>query len=205
MARLLLRSVKTLTLTHPPSSRRSYLAFNDNLLRILSTEITYFSDYHHPLTPPPTFRSFDIEDRPGEPWVRLRRDGVRIDATMFDGVAPVPEEKRRVYEGETRLHVSFVVEVTKGDEVLEFVCSAWPESMQVERVFPMRRSAGITRPYMGRKFKYLPEDLQKVMLDYLEEGGVDDELAMFLHQYMANKDKSEILRWMKKIESFVKK
>jgi len=43
------------------------------------------------------------------------------------------------------------------------------------------------------------------VLGYLEERDVDDELAEFLHQYMANKDKAELLRWMKTVESCVQK
>ena len=40
---------------------------------------------------------------------------------------------------------------------------------------------------------------------FLQEREVDDELAEFLHDYMANKEKMELLRWLKTVESFVEK
>lgn len=51
----------------------------------------------------------------------------------------------------------------------------------------------------------LDEEMQEAVRDYLEERGVNDELAAFLHDYMANKDRTELLRWLKNVESYVKK
>ena len=75
---------------------------------------------------------------------------------MFDGVAPIPQAKKAIYEGEVRLHLSLVVEVSKGedlDSVLVFVCSAWPESLEVQKVFPLGKRTARVQPYMGRNFK----------------------------------------------------
>lgn len=46
---------------------------------------------------------------------------------------------------------------------------------------------------------------RRSVVAYLEERGVDDELAEFLHEYMVNKDKSELLRWLRIVESYVQK
>lgn len=51
----------------------------------------------------------------------------------------------------------------------------------------------------------LSKEVQTAVLCYLAEREVDDELAVFLHQYMANKDKAELLRWLKTVEAYVQK
>jgi hypothetical protein len=50
------------------------------------------------LQPPTSFKSFAVEDRPGEQWVRLcaahrgTEEAIKIDATLFDGAAePGPD------------------------------------------------------------------------------------------------------------------
>jgi len=40
---------------------------------------------------------------------------------------------------------------------------------------------------------------------FLQEREVDAELAEFLHEYVENKEKMELLRWLKTVESFVEK
>lgn len=44
---------------------------------------------------------------------------------------------------------------------------------------------------------------REAVTKFLKEREVDDELAGFLHDYMANKEKMELLRWLKTIESFL--
>lgn len=51
----------------------------------------------------------------------------------------------------------------------------------------------------------LDDELQDAIYDFLEERGIDDDLAVFLHRYMKNKDKTEYLRWMEILKSFVEK
>lgn len=51
----------------------------------------------------------------------------------------------------------------------------------------------------------LDDEFQNSLLEFLEERGVTDELAAFLHEYMINKDKTELLRWMENVKSFVEK
>lgn len=88
-----------------------------------------------------------MEDRPGEQWVRLHAaragavaEEVKIEATMLDGAAEPPPEDAPLFqrveslERGPRLHLSLIVEVTRGDRVLEFVCSAWPDELAVHHV-----------------------------------------------------------------------
>lgn len=53
------------------------------------------------------------------------------------------------------LHITFIVDIFKGEgsNVLEFVCSAWPNSMEIEKVFMRDREQMAGSPYMGPGFK----------------------------------------------------
>lgn len=133
---------------------------------------------------------------------------------MFDGLAPIPEHLQRVYEGEERLHSSVTVEVRKGEEededdgsVLVIVCSAWPESIEVKKVFPVKKESGkaAKQPNMSRNFKDLSEEMQKSILDFLEQREINNELAEFIHVYMANKDRVELYRWLNTIKAYIEK
>jgi len=52
-------------------------------------------------------------------------------------------------------------------------------------------------------FRDLSAKVQEKFYEYLDERGVNDELAVFLHEYMMNKDRIELLRWMDSLKSFV--
>lgn len=43
------------------------------------------------------------------------------------------------------------------------------------------------------------------MHQFLEARGVNDELSVFLHEYMMNKDRIELIRWLCGLKSFVEK
>lgn len=199
--------------------RRS--AFLDRLLRSLRSEIS--SCRPEPAPPlPPSAAPFTVDDRPGEQWIRLRRafsaaeggggeeEEVRVDATMVDGaVAPTRSGAVADGGGPPRMHISVHVEVsktTRPDMALHFECSAWPEEMDVERVYPVRRGAPAPeQQYMGRQFRELDEEMQGAVRDYLEQRGVNDELAEFLHSYMENKEQTELVRWLRNVECYLKK
>lgn len=51
----------------------------------------------------------------------------------------------------------------------------------------------------------MDEDLQESLLEYLEERGINDDLAVFLHDYVANKDVCEHVRWMGNIKAYLEK
>ena len=46
---------------------------------------------------------------------------------------------------------------------------------------------------------------REAVTKFFKEREVDEELAEFLHGYMANKEKMELLRWLKTVESFLDK
>ena len=47
--------------------------------------------------------------------------------------------------------------------------------------------------------------VQESFREYLVARGVNNELSAFLHDYMMNKDRIELLRWMDRLKSFVEK
>jgi hypothetical protein len=116
--------------------------------------------------PPTSFKSFAVEDRPGEQWVRLRAahrgtEEIKIDATLFDGAAePGPDaplfNRVEALEQGPRLHLSLIVEVARADRVLGFICSAWPDDLAVRHVLTLRGAGAAAGDRSGRDFAYGP-------------------------------------------------
>ncbi|TXG68704.1 hypothetical protein EZV62_003639 [Acer yangbiense] len=75
----------------------------------------------------------------GEQWIRLKgnfgeNEDIKVEATMFDGSIPV--SKAGGPGQDVKLHISLVINIHKGDgEVLEFLCSAWPNSIEITNLF----------------------------------------------------------------------
>ncbi|XP_047050050.1 uncharacterized protein At2g39795, mitochondrial-like [Lolium rigidum] len=228
MARALLRRALSLAPAAPPglpafsSSTATATAvaplrspFDDRLLRLLRTEISYISDRRPPYRPPTSFKSFAVEDRPGEQWVRLRAahgptEQIKIDATLFDGAAePGPDaslfHRVEALERGPRLHLSLIVEVARADRVLGFICSAWPDDLTIRHVLTLRGAGAAAGDRGGRDFAKLEPAEREAVKKFLQEREVDAELAEFLHEYVANKEKMEMLRWLKTVEAFVEK
>ncbi|KAJ6862191.1 hypothetical protein NC652_039130 [Populus alba x Populus x berolinensis] len=180
--------------------------FEANILRIIDKEIDYQSEYAPPYQPEMRFHSFTVEDRSGEQWMIMRGkyddiEDVKLEVTMFDGYVTVPKLGDDASGEDVRLHISFIVDVSKGDggENLEFLCSAWPDRLEIQKVYLLRGEKMPGRPYMGPDFRKLNKELQKRLREYLEARGVNDELSFFLHDYMLNKDRIELIQWLGKI------
>lgn len=54
-------------------------------------------------------------------------------------------------------------------------------------------------------YRELDDEMQDALYEFLEERGINDELAIFLHEYMKNKDKTEFIRWLGIVKSFIEK
>ena len=54
-------------------------------------------------------------------------------------------------------------------------------------------------------FRKLSGKIQTKFREFLAERGIDKELSMFLHEYMMNKDRCELIRWLGTVESFVER
>ncbi|XP_004515528.1 uncharacterized protein At2g39795, mitochondrial isoform X1 [Cicer arietinum] len=228
---LLFRSLRK-TLTHqihiqqqrlcicPPHiiSRRNYIsemrkkAFEGNIARLIRNEIQYELQSSPPSNPPNNkFGSFLVDGRPGERWVTLKRqfadENIKVEVTMFDGAVPAPKASGGVANAdEVQLHITLIVNISKGDGgVLEIMCSAWPDSIEIKRLFIRARKNMPAEPYSGPEFEELDDDLQDSLYDFLDVRGVNEELAVFLHKYMKHKDKAELIGWMEKVKSFIER
>ncbi|KAI3941133.1 hypothetical protein MKW98_009203 [Papaver atlanticum] len=189
--------------------------FEGNILRILRNEIQYESEYAPPKEPVTTVGSFTVEDRPGEQWIRLRRkygeEDIQIESTMFDGICPAPKNSDDDTDDDAdrkmQLRISSIVSISKGenDSVLQFVCFAWPDRLEIQNVFVLRRDGMVVKRYAGQNFKDLEDKLQSSLQEFLDARGVSEELAVSLHEYMKNKDKIELIRWMGNVRSFIEK
>ncbi|XP_073292017.1 uncharacterized protein At2g39795, mitochondrial-like isoform X2 [Primulina huaijiensis] len=182
--------------------------FEGKILRLIRYEIQYELDRSPPFPPIPEFDAFKVEEKPGEQWIRLSRkfgadEEIKIEVTMFDGSLPIKKDGDDAEDG-VQLHITLIVEIFKEDkDVMQFVCSAWPDSIEIRKVFIRRRDQIKGHPYTGPRFKELDDELQDSLYDFLEARGIDDDLAVFLHQYITNKDKTEYIRWLEKVKSFV--
>lgn len=98
-----------------------------------------------------------MDSRPGKQYLQLRKkhnekEDIKVDATMFDGFISGESGSDDV-----KHHISLVVDIIKGegDNVLQFICSAWPSTMGIEKVFQyqQQKPVPITNPFMGPDFK----------------------------------------------------
>ncbi|XP_021769420.1 uncharacterized protein At2g39795, mitochondrial-like [Chenopodium quinoa] len=184
--------------------------FDSNIIRIIRTEVEYQTEYAPPQEPPASFSFFSIEDRPGEQFVRLRRkfgekEDIKIEATMFDGCVSDPKTGDDADGEDTRLHISLLVDIYKGEgsDGLGFVCSAWPDGLEIMKVYMLHGNKLLPKAHMGPNIRKLDPKLRKALHQYLEARGVDGELSVFLHHYMVNKDRTELLRWLETVKCFV--
>ncbi|XP_010459123.1 PREDICTED: uncharacterized protein At2g39795, mitochondrial-like [Camelina sativa] len=183
-------------------------AFEGNILRLIRSEIQSELDHSPPLQPEERFGPFTVDERPGEQWISLRRkfgdkEDIKIEATMFDGSVPSSKSTSSNPE-DVQLHITFIVNISKGDcQTFEIMCSAWPDTIQISKFFVRKSSKNSPNAYIGPEFQEMEEELQDSVYRFLEERGIGDELAEFLHQYMKNKDKAEYIRWMETVKSYV--
>jgi len=103
-----------------------------------------------------SFNFFSVEDRPGEQFVRLRRkfeekEDIKIEATMFDGCVSIPKAGDDTDGEDIRLHISLLVDIHKGEgsDGLGFVCSAWPDGLEIMKVYMLRGNGMLPKAYMG--------------------------------------------------------
>ncbi|KFK43828.1 hypothetical protein AALP_AA1G179000, partial [Arabis alpina] len=106
---------------------------------------------------------------------------------------------------DVQLHITFIVNISKGGdgETLEIMCSAWPDTIQISNFFIRKSSKSSPNAFIGPQFEQMEDELQDLLYRFLEERGISDDLAVFLHQYMENKAKAEYIRWMETIKSYV--
>lgn len=117
------------------------------------------------MQPVTEFDGFVVEDLPGQQWITLRGksaedEHIKIEATMFDGSILAPKSGDDDNEEVVRLHISMLVDIWRGKETdsMEFVCSAWPDSLEIQKVYIFKRGDNAPpQPYMGPDIKYVED------------------------------------------------
>ncbi|XP_074286075.1 uncharacterized protein At2g39795, mitochondrial-like [Silene latifolia] len=189
------------------------LGFKNHLLRLLRNEIQYELTDSPLQQLPAEFRGFKVEERPGEQWISLgkkigKSEEIAIEVTMFDKSVPIPKEGEipGLPGEEVQLHITMIISIfkEKSNQVLELICSAFPDTLEIQKLFVREQSKFPTKqPYTGPKFRELDDQLQDSLYDFLHERGIDDNLCVFLHRYIQYKDKAEYIRWMESVKSMV--
>lgn len=186
--------------------------FEANILRILRNEIEYQIEYTPPHQPATKFNSYTVEDQPGKQLMIMKAkygeiEDIEIKVSMVDAVEVVPKPGDDSTGENVRLHISLLVCISKENysDAIECWCSAWPDSLVIHKVYVRTNNNKRPSLYKGPHFGSVCEKLQKVFRQYLEARGVNDELCVFLHEYMINKDRIELITWLGKIKSLVEK
>ncbi|KAL4559309.1 hypothetical protein LXL04_031447 [Taraxacum kok-saghyz] len=186
------------------------LAFEDGIRRLIRNDIQYELDRSPRTQLVPKFKSFAIDERPGEQWIRLNTkfgddEDIKVEVTMFRVSTPPTKEGSITTQNDLELYISMVIDIVKGEEngILQFLCNIWPESVEIEKVFMRNQDGMAGKPYLGPPFNDLDDELQTSLYDFLETRGINDELAVFLHKCMQHKSKNEYIRWMETLESYV--
>lgn len=76
---------------------------------------------------------------------------------MFDGAVPGPNSGGGVEGlGDHVLHITMIVNISKkeGGNVLEIMCSVWPDSIEIDKLFIKKSDNMPLQPYAGPEFKY---------------------------------------------------
>ncbi|GAB2222382.1 hypothetical protein Droror1_Dr00013599 [Drosera rotundifolia] len=174
-------------------SRRNYVsemrrsAVESNVLRLLRNEIQYERDCFSLELPVAEINGFSVDRRPGEQWIRLEKkfrekEEIKVEVTMFDGSAPAAQShdgKGGQVVEEVMMHITLIVSIFKEglDDVVEFVCSAWPDALDIDKVYVRARRVVPCKLYMGPLFKELDEKLQDSLFDFLEARGDRDRIC----------------------------
>ena len=76
---------------------------------------------------------------------------IKLEATLFDGYETIMKSADDSFSEDVRLHISLLVDITKSDrgDSLEFVCSSWPDSLEIQKVYLLRRDNVLSGPCMG--------------------------------------------------------
>lgn len=114
----------------------------------------------HVFQPATKFGPFMVNDRPGEQWIVLKSkfgdEDIRVEVSSFDGGVPVPDSGgSKEGDEDVKLHITFIVNISKGEggNVLEIMCSAWPDTIEIQRLFIRTSDNKLAQPYAGPEFK----------------------------------------------------
>ncbi|KAK6912528.1 Mitochondrial glycoprotein [Dillenia turbinata] len=176
-----------------------------NILRIIDNEIEYQSEYAHPTQ----YNSFAIDRRKGQQFITLsskfgENEEIKIEATMFNGSEIIPQVGDDDSREDLRLHIGLIINISEEEDGklkdMEFLCSAWQDALEIQKVYTVKWDGLVAAPYMGPNFR-----VAEYVAWIFRGRGVNSEFCMFLHDYMMSKDRIEFIHWLGKIKNFVER
>ncbi|KAJ4908915.1 Mitochondrial glycoprotein family protein [Raphanus sativus] len=184
---------------------------DENLVRVIESEIECAAPDENVMEDMPEGFPFEIIDTPGKPTLFFTRkfedETIQVEV---DSSVPFDEEEEEAESNddeESFFKIPMVVSVAKGDGgCLEFGVSAYPDEIVIDSL-SIKQPQGSDNEiaYQGPDFEDLDENLQKAFHRFLEIRGIKPSFTCFLADYVANKDSREYVRWLKGVESFVKR
>lgn len=138
--------------------------------------------------------------------------GGKFDQAPEDSIAPADREGEEPQDQDAMgasYPLSLHITITKpGNKAIEVRALAQDGSISTESVnyFPDTKMMNAKSPedilkaralYAGPPFGNLDPDLQALFEEYLEERGIDTQLAMFCHEYVELKEQKEYVGWLK--------
>ncbi|ETI24847.1 hypothetical protein G647_04217 [Cladophialophora carrionii CBS 160.54] len=145
--------------------------------------------------------------------------GGKVDVLPEDSIAPVDRAEGEEAEDEQpspAYPAQLTITITKpGNKAIEIRAVAQDGTIEIENLsfFPKEslleaqstKDASEARSlYAGPPVDELDPELQQMLQQYLEERGIDEELASFLPEYMDYKEQKEYVKWLEDLENFVK-
>ncbi|KAJ3197096.1 Mitochondrial acidic protein mam33 [Irineochytrium annulatum] len=166
---------------------------------------------------------FKIEDKLGDKEVTLVRTKGNEKISVIFSTDSLPDsadvdESEEGMEPEP-VEVTVIVEKTSGGEdhgALQFATAVTEDTFFIESVSYFNSSkltADETAEgdwqrrgrYGGPVFQDLDEELQDKFHDFLKERGFDEDLAVFITQYVNYKEQNEYTEWLKQVANWVSK
>ena len=91
---------------------------------------------------------------------------IKIEVTMFDGCVFVPKPGEDNTGENELLQISLLVDISKGQGCpeIEFLCSAWPDRLDIQKVYLLHHDKIIINPYMGPDIRYVMRHRLQVCL-----------------------------------------
>jgi len=145
--------------------------------------------------------------------------GGKVDVMPEDSIAPV-DRGEEATDGAAGMSPAYPTNVTititkPNSKAIVIRASAEDGSFEIETISflpkeslldaqSLKEASEANSLYAGPSVSDLDPELQQMLQQYLEERGIDEELAEFLPEYVDFKEQKEYVKWLEDLENFVK-
>ena len=143
----------------------------------------------------------EFEQPPKQTINQAGAKGEKVDVVAEDSVSPT-DRGEAATETATSMppeySMSFQISITKpGDKALFIVAETQDGAITIDHISnSLPHEKNLEFGYSGPPMTSLDPDLQAMLEQYLEERGVDANLAMFAFQYNDYKEQREYVGWL---------